>query len=272
MKRWLLLGVVLTWAYANFVDLSPDEIVPDAVAETASVVLSVATTSIENVTAKAYGVFDMETGEMLFGHNVEELLPIASVSKLATAAALLSTSSASGTIIITDEDVATEGRAGKLESGDQYVVHDLLFPLLLESSNDAATAIKRLVNDIPFSDRVLSDASGLSDENKASVQELASEVRRLYVEMPHIFDITRLKQYVGDKIGWVNNSPVIDLPGYLGGKHGYTEAANKTLTALFEEPSLDNRVLEYVVLGSEDVRADTLLLRAAVEESVTLNK
>jgi serine-type D-Ala-D-Ala endopeptidase (penicillin-binding protein 7) len=222
------------------------------------------------VTAQAYGVFDIETGELLFAHNADNVLPIASVTKLFTAAAVFEASAVTEELTITPEDVATFGRAGNLQAGQTYTAHELLFPLLLESSNDAGTAIKRTLGTISVAGRALADGSGLSSHNRASVEELAEEVRNLYFSQPHIFDITRLSQYIGTYTGWLNNSPVKDLPGYRGGKHGYTEAAGRTLVAIFAEPNLEGRELGYIILGSADIKADTLALREVVERSVQL--
>lgn len=222
------------------------------------------------VSARAYGVFDVESGELLFSHNADVSLPIASITKLFTAAAVLESGRDTDRLVITATDVATEGRAGKLAVGQEYHLHELLFPLLLESSNDAAVAIARYTTPHSVTGVVLDDTSGLSPDNRATVEGLAMAVRSLYQSEPHIFDITRLPQMVGVYTGWVNNSPVLNLPGYRGGKHGYTEAASHTLTAFFSEPSLGGRELEYVILGSDDVRADTVVLRQAVKDSVEL--
>lgn len=221
------------------------------------------------VSAKAYSVIDIETGKVLFSHNSDQELPIASVTKLFTAATLDAVPQ-NKEVTITAADVETEGRAGKLEAGQSYSVRELIFPLLLESSNDAAAALERNIGHITLAGKTLADASGLSSANQASAAVVASGMREVYFTHPHVFDVTRLKQYVGKYTGWVNNSPVRDLPGYQGGKHGYTEAAGKTLAAVFTETSLNERELGYVILGSKDIKADTLALRAAVERSVHL--
>lgn len=227
----------------------------------------------------AYAVFDVETGQVLFAQDQTVPHPIASVTKLITAAAVLASAQLSATVMLTAADVATDGRAGKLESGQQYTRRELLFPLLLESSNDAAAALERgaplleemntLARGYGARTMNLADASGLSPENVASAQDLATVVSRLYAEEPHVFDVTRLTQYVGPYTGWVNNSPFIADVGYVGGKHGYTEAAGRTAVALFrEEFSGATRTLGYVVLGSKDLGRDVATLRALVQQSV----
>ncbi|MCA9360841.1 D-alanyl-D-alanine carboxypeptidase [Candidatus Nomurabacteria bacterium] len=245
---------------------------PSVLAEqkTESPKFKVENNGLQTIGANAYGVFDVETGEILFGKNIDEELPIASVTKLFTASAVLDSDKIEDEITITFNDVATEGRAGKLVPGQIYKIRDLIFPLLLESSNDAAAALERNIGQIPFGDKVLADASGLSDKNIATVDELAHEVSRVYKDAPYVFDVTKLKQSIGDQTGWMNNSPVRDLPGYMGGKHGYTEAANRTLVAVFTEVSLSDKELGYVILGSDNIRADVEKLRSFVENSVHL--
>jgi D-alanyl-D-alanine carboxypeptidase len=266
--------LLLSWLYISFVDHPLSDSYPEVVEASFEVErkLQVDKTKASDfhLSAYAYGVFDLKTGEVLYGENIDEPLPIASVTKLFTAATALEKTSPDTIISITDEDVATYGRAGNLKAGDNLSVYEILFPLLLESSNDAATAIERTVGDIAFADRVLADASGLASANQASVVELSRGVRDLYERQPHIFDITRLSKRVGEGSGWINNSPVFDLPGYVGGKHGYTDEAGRTLVALFVESDLDDRVLGYVILNSTDVLTDVQKLRASATEFITL--
>lgn len=231
----------------------------------------VVTESVQpQVSAPAYVVFDMETGELLLSARAEEERSIASLTKLFLAAQVLTELEHEQLIEVTESDVATYGRAGKLQTGQQLSVRELLFPLLLESSNDAAAALARQLNEISYAHLRFADGSGLSAQNRASAAELARVVRGMYRVEPYIFDITSMKQYLGPYTGWINNSPVMDLEGYVGGKHGYTEAAGRTLVAIFAEEALQGRELGYVILGSDDVRADTIELRTVVARSVAL--
>ncbi len=231
----------------------------------------------------AFAIFDVETGEVLVSDNEETSLPIASVTKLVTAAVVIDNLDLDLAATITANDVATEGEAGKLRIGQKYSYRELLLPLLLESSNDAATVFERLtengvvedmnalVDDLGASQTAFADASGLSAENVSTAEDLALIVTHLYKHQPHVFDITKLSQYVGPYTGWVNNNPVINSGGYLGGKHGYTHAANRTIVAVFEE-SFGNttRNIGYIVLGSDDLKSDIRTLRQFTSESIDL--
>lgn len=235
----------------------------------------------EPVSAAAYAVFDVETGELLAAKEVEKVLPIASVTKMATAAALVENFDLEKTGQVDAVDVATEGRAGKLKEGDIYSYRELLFPLLLESSNDAAAFYERetkdeilvqmntLAKSLGMKDSAFTDASGLSDHNVSTAGDMVTFLTYLAKEEPYLLDITSLGQYIGKNTGWVNNSPV-RAENYQGGKHGYTQAANRTLIALFKEDfTTTSRTIGYVILHSDNLPADIAVLRGFVQNAVT---
>ncbi len=277
-----LLSAVLIFLFANQNALSNTQ--------SASVVLSqeeinpVLSEDVINLPAKAYVIFDVKTGQILSSNNSDVVLPIASITKLITAVTVMSNlPNTATTTTITAEDVATEGGAGKLQVGEEYSYHELVFPLLLESSNDAAVAFERvtdgdLVNEMNvFADSVgaqktkFSDASGLSSLNVSTASDLALISSYIYKNKPEVFDVTRLSKYIGPYTGWINNNPVLS-DNYLGGKHGYTESASKTIVSIFEEDfGIEKREIGYVVLGSTDLRADINTLREFVAKGENIN-
>lgn len=233
------------------------------------------------VTAKAWGVIDVINDEMLFSENATTTYPIASVTKLVTAATLREKFDDSTKTTISWADIATEGRAGSLVPGDDMTLHTLIFPLLLESSNDASEAIKNsldedqlvlAMNDYAsgrdLQNTFFADPSGLSPENISTVRNLASLATDIYFEEPHLIDITSLPEYYYESYGWHNNSPFIDETEYIGGKHGYTPEAGKTAVVFFEERYPEGRaVVAYIILGSSDLKADVAALRAEVKDA-----
>lgn len=271
MKHWLLSGLFIG-GFALFVL----QTTPGSQAQESMAVVepepeyTFEFSALPTISAKSFLVFDIETGEVVFGDDIHTPRPIASVTKLFTASAAEEGIQLEQKTVISQADVDAEGRAGKLSAGEEYSYRELLFPLLLESSNDAASVFEKVVDKVPETKTVLADASGLSSKNQASAADLADDLNMLYHEHRHVFDITTLKQYVGEDIEWVNNSPVRDLPGYKGGKHGYTEAANRTLVAVFEEEKVGDREFGYVLLGSNDIRSDLLALRETLVNSARL--
>lgn len=222
-----------------------------------------------DVSARAYAIIDVASGEILASSSGDEPLPLASVTKLFTADAVLENTLLWSTTTITASDVSEEGRAGKLSIGDTYTLHELLFPLLLESSNDAAATLERtipgLLDRMSSDEATFMDASGIASANRMSAHALARVARERYRDVPHLFDITTLKSYIGEHTGWINNNPFVNDVSYRGGKHGFTEVADHTAVAFFDEESVG--VVGYVLLGSTDLVADM----ATVREYVSLH-
>ncbi len=246
--------------------------------------LLVAEGDVPVVTAKSYYVFDLETGTPVVKKDEDTVRPIASVTKLIASTVFFTDAEMGQSVTITEGDVATEGESGRLVAGDTYVARELLFPMLLESSNDAAVAAQRvysgdmllamhaLANRADATDASFADTSGLSSQNVASARSLAKLLTLIAGEQPHLFDITRLTQYVHTNTTWINNNPLAGLSGYRGGKHGFTNEAGRTAVAVFIDLTStgEPRQFGYVLLGSDDLRADVEALRAFVTTNTRL--
>lgn len=224
--------------------------------------------------AKAWALFDPKTGEILSGTNKEESYPIASVTKLFIAETVLRSPEKDTTFAITYADLGTEGRAGKLVYGEQVTPYTLLFPLLIESSNDAGEAVRRFLgkefdvsiqdieNQLVLKQTHIVDGSGLSAQNTSSAHDLAILYAYIKNTHPHILDITQLGTYIGPRTGYVNNDPARSLSNFVGGKHGYTPEAGKTFVGSFILPD-SKREIGIVLLGSDDLLHDIEKLLAS---------
>ncbi len=235
-----------------------------------------------DVSARSALVVDLGTGKELFSKDADTPRPIASVTKLLSSALFYASASTTETVTITWNDVASEGRSGRLRSGEVYSNYELLFPALLESSNDAASTMRRVApvdllaqmnayaQQQQLSSTRFVDATGLSAQNISTAHELSRLGIALYRDYPHIFDITQLRQYLSGNNMWLNNNPFVAEEGYVGGKQGYTYEANRTAIAFFDEQFSSGAVrrLVYVLLGSDDLREDMRLLRAYVRTAV----
>ncbi len=219
------------------------------------------------LTTDTWGIFDPKTGEIIEGNNTHSPRPIASVTKLFTAYAALESDKREEPTTITWADLGTEGRAGKLYYGEKTTPEALLFPLLIESSNDAGEAIKRTLgrefsdsidqvkNELALEHTTIVDASGLSAHNVSEVSDLArfySYVRKTH---PHIIDITQLRMYISEDAGLINNNPARTLESFTGGKHGYTDEAGRTFVGTFTVTP-DGKEVGVVLLGSKDLLKD----------------
>lgn len=235
---------------------------------------TVSYTAPPEVSAMSVIIIDTDTNTLVYEKRADDVLPIASITKIFSSALYWSEGEPLDRVTVTAGDVATEGRSGRLAAGQTYQRRELLFPALLESSNDASATMARTASvDLLAAMNTyaethgavkthFADASGLSDTNVSTARELALLFTALRQTHAHIIDVTQLPNYLNHVNAWLNNSPFASDPSFRGGKHGYTYAANRTAVAQFEEEIGGTpRTFTYVLLGSDDLARDMQILR-----------
>ncbi|MDO8510004.1 MAG: hypothetical protein Q7S15_00025, partial [bacterium] len=167
--------------------------------------------------------------------------------------------------------------------GEKITIKNLLYPLLLESSNDAAEAIAEHYGRKPFvnalNDKVraiglkstfFADPSGLLPSNVSTAFDLFTFAEYLFKNKPFLFETTLRKEEEAAGHLWRNASKFLRDPSYRGGKNGYTDEAGYTLISIFDLPlaEFDNRSIAIILLGSknneDDVRKVITFLKANV--------
>ena len=93
------------------------------------------------ISAESYLVADAETGEVLLEKNADTVHPMASVSKLLTAIVSKDHIDTRHQAVVSKDSYNTYGAEGELSTGEKILVSDLFYPLLMESSNDAAEVL-----------------------------------------------------------------------------------------------------------------------------------
>jgi D-alanyl-D-alanine carboxypeptidase len=227
-------------------------------------------------------VADLDSGKVLLSQNINQKLPIASVTKLMTAIVADETLGLDTKTTITPDALNTYGTQGDLKKGETYTVLDLFYPLLLESSNDAAEALAYTKNrqtfiadmngkakSIGLLNTTYDDASGLSSNNTSTVTDLFRLTQYISKYRKYIFEISvEKKKELGNKT-WFSNSRFRSDKDYVGGKNGYTDEAQKTQVVLFKEDfDGEERTIVYIVLRSNDVAYDVKMLRDFVHKNV----
>ncbi len=239
------------------------------------------------ISAKAFLVADIKTGEVYAEKNANEPRAIASLTKLLTALVANETIHYDRTLTVTADDRRqTEGTPGSIQSGDSFTVGDLLYPLLMESNNSVAYAFARYygednfirwMNDkaraIGMEHTTIEDPSGISSRNMATASDLFVLTRYIHDSQSYILNISREKtKKITSESGTIytigNFNVFADKEGFLGGKTGYTDEARETMVALFEVPvGNDMRTIGIIVLSSADRKADVEKLLAWFREA-----
>ncbi len=224
------------------------------------------------VSALAYLVGDLNTGEVILSRNADKKLAIASVSKLMTALVASGIAEAGEEAKVSRAALATYGSNGNLRTGEKIKISNLLYPLLLESSNDAAavlaehfgldifiTKMNQEAARLKMENTSFADPSGLSSLNQSSALDLFRLAGYLKQKKPDILAISKNRSYTDQKHTWYNTSQFLKNPGYLGGKSGFTEVSKETGVFLFDVllSKTSSRPIAIVLLKSPDRKKDT---------------
>ena len=101
-----------------------------------------AAAAVPSVGAQSAVLMEAESGEILYNHNGDTRLPMASTTKIMTAlVAIEHTKHLDKEVRVAEEAAGIEGSSIYLSAGEKLTMEQLLYALMLESANDAAAAI-----------------------------------------------------------------------------------------------------------------------------------
>ena len=231
------------------------------------------------VTADAYLLVDLDSGEILAERDSERRVPIASLTKIATALAVLSMTTPDQIVEVTPEAADIIPNRMGLWAGERLSVEKLLYGLLLDSGNDAAYAlgdgvggVDRLVakmnsiaEQLGLRDTSFANPAGFDHpENYSTARDLFALAEYALDSEPLIRKIVATRRKVIESTnqhGWYApanlNRLLSEYPGTFGVKPGWTGDAGYTLVAAAKR---NGRTLFAIVLGCERHFTDASLL------------
>jgi D-alanyl-D-alanine carboxypeptidase len=237
-----------------------------------SALYSLPRTADKKVTASAYIVKNISRGEVSTEYNADTLFPIASITKLVTAVVARRLIAPNEHIVMTKTFMATYGNTAQFVVGETLRADDLLYPLLIVSSNDAAealaqfsgrkkfiSAMNEFAQEIGAYKTYFADPSGLSPQNVSTAQDLAIILKWIYENDRKVIDITAIRAKTIRAHTWINPTHFLNWTNYIGGKNGYIPEANRTAASLFTVGKYKN-VYAVVILGSDTRDVDELRL------------
>ncbi|MEW5805412.1 MAG: L,D-transpeptidase family protein [Patescibacteria group bacterium] len=243
------------------------------------------------VSADQYLAVDLKNNFVFFQKNSQEVVSIASLTKLMTALIATEYINLEKEITITGT-MLTYTTVPRLKIGQVYSAYDLLFPLMLESSNEAAQALSYFTGPQRFIElmnkkakalgmekTIFADSSGISPVSASNAEDLFVLAKYLYFNRNFILKIstgeTLASAYGQPKFTGLANFNKPKYSGsiwdnFIGGKIGLTRASKETIVSLFElEIRGEKRPVAVIVLGSDnyfqDVEAIVNQIKAAYE-------
>jgi serine-type D-Ala-D-Ala carboxypeptidase (penicillin-binding protein 5/6) len=200
-------------------------------------------------------LFDLDTGAVLWRHDPNRVLPIASLTKMMTALVVVERAAPNAKVRVTKEALAYRGSGvGLLPKGKRVKLETMLNGLLLPSGNDAAIALAQRVSgtvasfvermneravDLGLTCTRFSSPDGFVDAGNHSCAIDLAEMARAVLDKPRLARIVARRRAVlpfpikGGRIYLFNNNPLLrtGYPGTIGIKTGYTDAAGRCLVA-----------------------------------------
>lgn len=222
-----------------------------------------------------------EKNKILYQLNINQVLPIASITKIMSALVVLENLELDQVVIVSKKALEKGlGDKGRLAINEKITVGNLLRAMLVESSNDAAEVLaefteerirknfvvlmNKKAEEIGLKQTRFSDSSGCDSENISTIKEL-TELVKYALNQPIIWEIMRMKTIDTMSVDgefvhhWVNTNELLGkVDGVVGGKTGFTDDARGCMI-LVTEKTLNNdegnSVKNYLitaVLGAEE--------------------
>ena len=210
---------------------------------------------------KAECVIEMNTGRILYEARGDLRLPLASTTKVLTAATVLEIcDNLDEEIEIPAAAVGVEGSSVYLKAEEKFTVRDLLYGLMLRSGNDCAVALALhcsgsiaefsvRMNEIAQKSGALNshfeNPHGLPSKNHYTTARDLCYITRYAFKNPFFAEIVSTKYY--QPRGWVNKNKLLkEYDGAIGVKTGYTKEAGRCLVSAAKR---ENMALICVVLN-----------------------
>jgi serine-type D-Ala-D-Ala carboxypeptidase (penicillin-binding protein 5/6) len=194
------------------------------------------------VDARAWFVQNAATGEVLLAHNERARVPIASITKLMTVLVALERAPLDDVVTVTSRSASIGGSTIHLRPGERISVRDLVEAALIQSANDAASALAVHVGDgseARFVELMNAKAralgltatqfvrpDGLDAPGHFSTARDVTKLARVVMHQPVVRDIVaRRTELAAGRLLRNWNDLLGTFPGLIGVKTGHTSGA-----------------------------------------------
>lgn len=237
-------------------------------------------------------VFIKDDKEIVLSEKkADEVIAIASLTKLMTAIIVLENYNLDDLIQISASAIATYGDAGNLQIGEIMTIRDLLYITLIESSNDGAEALAEKMGVSTFVYKMNEKAASLGMNNTWFINPSGLDEGNLY-NFSTVNDLKKMVVYILENHSLI--AEILSLPekeltshsgisrtikntnvllkesdAYLWGKTGYTNRANGCLILILNNFSINNNqgYVINIIAGADDKFGEARKLEQWLKES-----
>lgn len=224
-----------------------------------------------NLSAKSAILMEAQSGKVLYQQNAFVRLPMASTTKIMTAIVAIEAGNIGRTVTVSPDAVGIEGSSIYLYPEEKLTLEQLIYALLLESANDAATAIaievagsvdafavlmNRKAEELGLCSTHFTNPHGLDHEDhyttaydlaRMAAHALQNETFRKICSTSR--KTIPLKDDEGTRVLVNHNKMLSRYDGAIGVKTGFTKRSGRCLVSAAER---DGLTLVAVTLGAPD--------------------
>ncbi len=207
-----------------------------------------------SIGARSAALLECSSGEILYSKDANLKLPMASTTKIMTALLAIELCDPDEVVEIPREACGIEGSSVYLSEGDTVTVRDLIYSVLLQSANDAATALafkvcgdissfadlmNQRAHSLGLSDTHFDNPHGLDSENHYTTAKDLARLAAFALKNSTFRSITSTYKYsffISEKLRVVynHNKMLRSYDGAIGVKTGYTSRAGRCLVSAAE--------------------------------------
>jgi serine-type D-Ala-D-Ala carboxypeptidase (penicillin-binding protein 5/6) len=235
--------------------------------------------SAPTMTAHSAVAYDLNSGTVLYSKNLDDKLPIASLTKLMTAIVVINQADLNAEVTVQRSDLTNIGSTVGLVEGERIRVSDLLKAMLIPSGNDAALALSTFVGGSPenFAQLMNEEAKKLNlvatsfsnpvgwdsyadKENFSNSLDLI-KIAQEFLSYDQLREIVRTKQTLVSSVDGrythnlrTTNQLMLTDPNVQGVKTGFT---SKALGNLMIKYDAEEASVLTIILSSQDREGDS---------------
>lgn len=249
---------------------------------------------------RSYLLADYETGQILEEHNIDEVVEIASISKLMSFIVVMEwveegKISLQDTIKIDKDTTRIKGSSFKLREGEEFTVRELLEAAIVISGNDATYALAKHVagteeefvklmnekaKELGLDNAVFYNSTGLpvngtDVQNKMTTREILKLSRYIIKHHRSILDICKIRAIEVEERDFfqINTNPLLfEIEEVDGLKTGFTNKAGYSYVSTFKIKGIEGQTKDLrliaIVMGAKDLGERNQMAKVLVEHGL----
>ena len=244
-----------------------------------------------SVSAQSAILIDAINQTVLYQKNADEILPMASTTKIMTAMVALTQMPQEACITIDERSVGVEGSSIYLTAGEELTLEQLLYALLLESANDAATAIaigvagsveqfadkmNLAAQELGLESTSFQNPHGLDAEGHHTTARELAAITAAALEIPEFRTIVSTRKTTiphdgtdGVRLLINHNRLLREYDGTIGVKTGFTKRSGRCLVSAAERNGA--RLVAVTLNDPDDWRDHTAMLDYGFSQMATID-